>query len=304
MKPGTNFRSRVLEAASKRFSKSRLKDLGDEYAENFANISIVLGRFFGLGRSYTFSGVEAFIKKLLVDEEVKSLCGSWIYDRCQPDAFIELLYAIGFFGVVDDDGRERYRSVGTLSPTRPPATRATVVCIHPSYVDALALQDVLVSELGVDTSLQTDGVVMELPDALSPADFQARVTDLANELQSLPRGQEAARKFEELVGETLRLCFFRQLKNLQPQERSHDGAIRRDWIASVVADRGFWANMRQRYNATQVVFECKNYDELDAGDFQQLNYYLTDAFGGLGFIVFRGEHKPHYFNNVTVHGRC
>lgn len=38
-----------LEDASKRYSTSRLKDLGDEFSENYPNISIILEHFYGLG---------------------------------------------------------------------------------------------------------------------------------------------------------------------------------------------------------------------------------------------------------------
>ena len=55
------------------------------------------------------------------------------------------------------------------------------------------------------------------------------------------------------------------------------------------ADAGFWALVRQRYDATQVVWECKNYDDLGADDFHQVAYYLTKPFGRFGIIAFRGN---------------
>lgn len=66
-----------LQAARRRFSDSRLKDLGDEYQENYPQIQLVLARFYGLGCEYTILGLTAFIQKLLVDEEVKQYCSSW-----------------------------------------------------------------------------------------------------------------------------------------------------------------------------------------------------------------------------------
>lgn len=88
-----------FQSARKTFSSSRLKDLSDEYAENFPNIGLILGRFYGLGTRYTFNGVASFIERLIVDEEVKAACGSWIFQNTQPERFIELLYSIGFYGI-------------------------------------------------------------------------------------------------------------------------------------------------------------------------------------------------------------
>ena len=45
-----------LKAAETRYSTSRLKDLGDEYAENYPNINIVLEYFYGLGNEFTVCG--------------------------------------------------------------------------------------------------------------------------------------------------------------------------------------------------------------------------------------------------------
>ena len=67
-----------IEGARRRFSDNRLKDLGDEYAENYPQIALVLRRFYGLGRRFTPGGIESYMRKLLKDPEVIQLCGSWI----------------------------------------------------------------------------------------------------------------------------------------------------------------------------------------------------------------------------------
>ena len=68
-----------VDAARRRFSDNRFKDLGDEYAENYPNIATALLRFYGLGRRYTPGGIESFIRKLLKDREVSELA-MWIVD--------------------------------------------------------------------------------------------------------------------------------------------------------------------------------------------------------------------------------
>lgn len=88
-----------LHEARKVFSDNRLKELGDEYADNYPQLRLVLARFYGLGRQFTIQGIEDFIRKLLVDREVKSHCEKWVFKYTQPDLFIKLLYDIGFAGI-------------------------------------------------------------------------------------------------------------------------------------------------------------------------------------------------------------
>ena len=56
--------------------------------------------------------------------------------------------------------------------------------------------------------------------------------------------------------------------------------------------------VRTRYGATQVVWECKNFTELNADCFHQIAYYLTQESGKFGVIAFRGEIKSHYYGHL------
>ena len=81
--------------------------------------------------------------------------------------------------------------------------------------------------------------------------------------------------------------------------RDMDGRVVRDWIAANHATGGFWELVRQRYDATQIIWECKNYEDLDAADFQQTSYYMTDAIGRFVISAFRGEEKKkHYYGHI------
>ena len=58
--------------------------------------------------------------------------------------------------------------------------------------------------------------------------------------------------------------------------------------------------IRNKYGATQIVWECKNYTELKSDDFHQMGYYLNDTLGKFGIIVFRGDEiKNSYFNHLS-----
>jgi hypothetical protein len=287
-----------LLAARRKFSESRLKDLGDEYADNYPQLQLVLGRFYGLGREFTLSGVDAFIKKLLVDDEIKELCHTWIYKYVQPDLFVQLLYNIGFVGIKNGDV-VHYRAVGPQESTPSALTTSTTVVIHPTYGEALNLQNVIVSTISEGVELKRAGLIGELPGAIDIGEYQHELERLRERLQSLPEGRDNASEFETIVGDILRLCFYRSLTNIDAKVRSVDGRVIRDWIAANHAPDGFWELVRVRYSATQIIWECKNYSDLSADDFQQASYYMTEPIGKFIVIAFRGtEIKKSYYEHI------
>ena len=313
-----------LQDARRRFSDSRLKDLGDEYAENYPQIALVLSRFYGLGRRFTLRAIEDFLGQLWQEPEISQGCATWLSQYNSPERLVRLLYDIGFLGLVasrsasdrdrarrrghdggrdiapidDHRGRVRFRSTGPRDTTPPPVSQSSHVEIHPSYWDALDLQDALLTELDASRPYQRVGLVAELPEALTFDQYFERLVDLEDRLKDLPTGDASAAEFEDIVGDVLKLCLHRVLTNVEPRSRSADGRVIRDWVASNRADSGFWEVVRQRYDATEVVWECKNYESLSADDFHQVAYYLSPSFGRFGVIAFRGEIKSHYFDHV------
>jgi hypothetical protein len=108
-------------------------------------------------------------------------------------------------------------------------------------------------------------------------------------LATLPAGKATAAQFEEIIGEVIRLCFFRSLYNVEPKVRNIDTTAIRDWIASNRAPVGFWAIVRDKYSATQIIWECKNYSDLKADDFNQALYYLNEQAGRFLIMVCRSQ---------------
>lgn len=288
-----------LYGAKRRFSDSRLKDLGDEYQENYPQIARVFASFYGLGVKFSLGGFEDFLNKLLEDPDITSACRTWIYRYNSPELMSRLLYDLGFVGLHDRKQPNRsvlYRSSGPKDTTAPPVSDKIDLVIHPSYREALDLQDTLVSSLSELNKRQ--GLILDLPQSMSYDEYRDALTDLQDDLRTLPTGRDSAQQFEDLVGKVIKLCLFRPLHNVEEQVRNVEGTVRRDWIASNRAHSGFWSIMRQRYDATQVLFECKNYGTLESSDFQQASYYLGEAAGRLIFVVFRGEHRKHHLEHV------
>ncbi|MCP4703237.1 MAG: transposase [candidate division Zixibacteria bacterium] len=288
-----------LASAAKRYSTSRLKDLGDEYAENFPNIRLVLEYFYGLGKEFTIHATEDFIQKLMVSEPIVNHCKSWFYDYTVPFRFIELLYGIGFIGIKRKSTIE-YKDSSKDSNAKPILDNSSILVVHPTYHEALNLRDIILKDLNDETILKNEGLLEDLPESFEFDEYTRILQETLEELKKLPKGTSGASRFEELVGQVIKLCFFRSLTNIQPKERTVDGCSIRDWIASNRATDGFWEMVRNKYGATQVVWECKNYDDLHSDDFHQVSYYLSDTFGRFGIIAFRGnELKSQYFRHIS-----
>lgn len=286
-----------LQAARRRFSESRFKDLGDEYSENYPQIQLVLARFYGLGREFSVSAISSFIKKLILDENIKHHCARWIFNHTTPEMFVQLFYNIGFFGIREGNNIS-YRSSGVKSSALPPITATTHVVVHPSYADALNLQDIVIGGLDEERALQQAGLISEVPDALDLNEYTDRLVKLENDLKALPTGWGSSSQFEEIVGEIIKLCFFTSLTNVEPKVRDVEGRVIRDWIAANRASIGFWEMIRHRYQATQIIWECKNFEDLDAAAFQQSSYYMTKEIGRFVVVCFRGKVEKHYYQHI------
>ena len=287
-----------IQSACERFSTSKLKDLADEFSENYPNIQLVLQLFYGLATDYTVGAIESFIQKLLVDIKIAKYCKDWFYNVAAPHQFVGVFFSIGFFGV--SEGKNWiYKTAGGDAAFMPPLKASSIIRIHPAYHAALHLRDMVLPDITDETILKVSGILEDLPEGVTFDGYQNKLRELLVALETTSVGKEGAADYESIVGETVRLCFFRALTNIQPKVRSGSGIVIRDWIASNRAAGGFWEMVRNRYDATQVIWECKNYADLSADDFHQAAYYMGES--GTRFIVmaFRGNDiTPAYLRHV------
>jgi hypothetical protein len=233
-----------------------------------------------------------------------------MYSFTAPHQFIELLYGIGFVGITSGDSIV-FRGSGVKEAAPPHIDSAkTVIVVHPSYVLALDLQDTTATALDTSTPLQTEGYLIDMPDAISPTAYQAKVRELQEQIETLPTGDDHAETYQTFIGELVKYCFFHTLTNPRPECRDVDGRVRRDWIFSNRAGTDFWRMVQDQHHATQIIWECKNYGDLQASDFHQLAYYMNANIGTFVIVSFRGQtwDKPAYFQHIrriaAIHAGC
>lgn len=289
-----------LLSARKRFSDSRLKDLADEYDENYPRIHVILDKFYGFGWRLTRRGLEAILQNLISDSDVSRHCASWFFKNSTPESFVNILFQIGFLGIVDEKGNTHFRSIGADTTRTPAISSATDFEIHPMYRDALDLQNIIMNTSADDLEFGTRGIQTDLPEGLDLHAYEEQLEDVSETLKACELGHKDSTIFEDVVGKTIQLCFFRTLANVQQKSRSYNGHQIRDWVTANRAHGGFWEMVRVKWGATQVIWECKNYSELKADDFHQIAYYANEAFGRFAIVVFRGSLEPRYFAHLNT----
>ena len=116
----------------------------------------------------------------------------------------------------------------------------------------------------------------------------------------LPTGDATAGEYQDWIGDVVKYCFFHTLVNPRKECGDVDGRVRRDWIFSNRAGSDFWRMVQELHKATQVIWECKNYEELSASDFHQMAYYLDKNLGSLIIVSCRGDtwDRSHYYQHI------
>ena len=140
-----------------------------------------------MGTRWTLRSIGELLERLLIDDEIQRACRDWIYAYTIPEAFARLLYDIGFLGFKRESSTAViYRALGPTETTAPPLRQSTDLVVHPSYWEALDLQDVLVSSFGSQAAFGRRGVQFDLPGALDFEVYQERLEELQRELRGCP----------------------------------------------------------------------------------------------------------------------
>lgn len=148
---------------------------------------------------------------------------------------------------------------------------------------------------------ETDvGVALTSAAATSGRLIQSELEHLKD---SLPAGPEHFREFEHMVRVTFNFLFRGDLGEGRAQSRTEpedEGLEIRDLVFGNVASSGFWKDLKDKYEASEVVVDAKNKELLTRDDLRQLYCYLKPALGFWGFIVTRSEQPKlvHAFNRT------
>jgi hypothetical protein len=88
--------------------------------------------------------------------------------------------------------------------------------------------------------------------------------------------------------DAVKIVFAGKLRNIQlhPNKAAPQ---RRDIVATNHATTGVWKRIYDDYKTRQVIFEVKNYSGIGMAEYRQVQSYLCDDYGKLGFIITRDD---------------
>ncbi len=279
---------RDIDATATSISHDRLQDLVKEYQAVLPGLREFIELFHGAPAtrpiSEVLSVVDTAVEMDAYIEQEKSdfaIFGS-------GKQILHALFGVGFIGFEDKSLEGRFAFNHDGSGTRIETIGEESACmVHPSYWRSLE----------IEPTLSAAQVSVEIGDDYKPLDPSQvkdirtrRLGQVISELPNLEEGAADAVKFEEWVGQVIKILFAGRLSN--PELKPNADAIqRRDLVATNSASEGFWKRILDDYGSRQVVFEIKNYASLKTEDFRQVLSYTTGEYGRFAIIVYRSEHE-------------
>lgn len=126
--------------------------------------------------------------------------------------------------------------------------------------------------------------------------------EIENISKVIPSGQKYFKEYENFYRKVINFLFIDCLGECKLQQRTepgNEGLEIRDLICSNKSEKGFWADLKQKYSCSEVIFEAKNKNELDRDDLRQTYCYLKPALGLWAFIICRSEQA----DSLTAYNR-
>ncbi len=106
------------------------------------------------------------------------------------------------------------------------------------------------------------------------------------------------KKYEREAGRLMASLLYPQLDFADTQSRTDEGVLIRDIIFYNNRSHSLLSDIWEKYDSRQVVFELKNVKEIEGSHINQLNRYLTEAFGRFGILLTRNPLKSAAFKNT------
>ena len=280
-----------IEETGRLISKNRFDDLRNEYASILPGLDNFVAVFHGKAPEMTVEDAFELFQNVFNKGSTNSVAQQNLFILNDGHTVLQTLYSIGFIGVRDGtagtfvfchDGRAPARDF--IAPDR--------ILVHPCYWMALnSTRNTLDFDEAEDIYDEYDiEVSSETPEIRN-----AKIKELITQLSSINEGNSASADFEQWCHKAIRICFAKGLRNveLKPNKLAKS---RRDIVATNLGEGDAWRRIYDDYRTRQVTFEVKNYQGLEAADYQQIQSYLTGEYGRLAFVVTRDDTVDLYAN--------
>lgn len=273
-----------INSSAKSISQHRLRDLEKEYDSHIPGLGVIVKAFANGTPSWGFESAADRVGQVLSEvQDDPRVSQQFELFESSLDA-IRALYSVGFLGIKDygstnfvfcHDGRKPDKDfVGDMK-----------LMVHPCYWMALNLvakdaEDAEFTDIHDEYDVT---VTSETPEQRSKS-----IGRLEAELRDIELGLAGASSFEKWCLKVVKVLFSGGLRNI---ELSPNKSMlqRRDIVGTNHGVTGFWRRIRDDYQSRQVMFEVKNFSEMERQEFRQVLGYLAHDYGNLGFIITRGD---------------
>ncbi|WP_064603706.1 P-loop ATPase, Sll1717 family [Photobacterium sp. J15] len=273
-----------IDLSAKSISDNRLQDLIKEYDVIFPALRLFTSSFSSISAEISIESARNLIKPIISrdDHEISIQRDIAIFDN--PDQVLQRLYGIGFLGIKDPNNSSYVFCHDGRDPVKETSDNSTFL-VHPCYWLALNIHEKNIDKHMADDIYDEYDIEIS---SITDEQRKTRIGQLMEEIKSIEHGRSGCLDFEEWCVTALRVIFAGSLTNIEIHPNKN-GRQQRDIIATNMAVNPVWKRILEDYSARQIVFEIKNYDNLSADEYRQMNTYLVNDHGRLGFFITRSD---------------
>lgn len=271
-----------IDCTAKTISLNRLNDLHKEYEYIFPSLEEFTNVFYGCDSELTYADSIDRIGGVLEKDRLSKNKQQDIFLFEDSRQVLQRLYSIGFIGIHNSQSASFVFCHDGKDPDKE-FTNDTRLLIHPCYWLALSTSR---SKLNPDEAEEiNDEYDIEIS---SEAKDQRnkRIEALLQEVAEIEEGTKGAYEFEAWCLKSLKIIFAGSLCNIELHPNKN-ALQQRDVVATNLEESKFWSRALKDYKTRQVIFEIKNYQDLGATEYRQINSYLCNDYGAIAFIVTR-----------------
>ena len=273
-----------IETTGRTISENRMDDLRKEYVAILPGLTSYIAAFHGRNPEMTVDETQTLLEKILSAGSDDSMVQQDFIILEDARTIVRGLYSIGFLGVRDPSAGKFVFCHDGRAPDRDFSGHDRIL-VHPCYWMALnstrsnlepSEAEEIYDEYDIEVSSET------------PIIRNSKIKNLIENLDKIDQGSSGAADFELWCHKAIRICFAKGLRNVELRPNKH-AKSRRDIVGTNFCNGDAWSRIYNDYGTRQVIFEVKNYQNLVAADYQQVQSYLTGEYGRLAFIITRDD---------------
>lgn len=280
-----------IDITAKSISINRLNDLHKEYEIIFPALEEFTTTFHNRSPEMSVEKALGIVSSTLANESLSKEKQQDIFLFENASQVIHRLYSVGFIGIFNEKSSSYVFCHDGKDPDRD-FKLETKLLLHPCYWLALSTTQ---SELKLDEAEDIHDEYDIEVSSVSVEQRNQRIGSLLQELSDIPEGKDGANEFEAWCLKSLKIIFAGTLNNVE-MHPNKNGLQQRDIVATNMGDSTLWKRIYEDYDSRQIIFEVKNFRELKAREYRQVNSYLSNDYGRLAFIITRDT-----TNNLNKH---